>query len=867
MERAQWGGIAVAGLGAALFVALVSTRWLVEMPQALLLFIAFAAGFVGWKYAHRTTYKLFWPFVIVWLAFTHLRLLSGERVSFGVAALAQICVSEGQQWCGRASGDQAGATPVITAMRRDIIKRRNHAAADPEHADALGELIDVTFLIASLQELEERNAAPLDLFDGYLAFFERAAGSNLRSRKDCLTIQHSIVKPDTIFLTRLTPASGVEIANVVRHPWIKGLATWNGETWAFLAVPLDAPIGTTMLPFTVSGATCEVPLRVVTGEENPLSLAAVGGRSLSERQRAEVAAAPEEAVANAAAAEAIVALDEGADAVRDEDDAVAIVVAPAPAAAPAPAPADLPGVGSGAGIGSLGSAERVPDVGADALGELEELRDGLVLNLVEQASRWSSQRLTPSPGAPISPLVDGWADREPERMAYSQRLAFLSFVSVSEMQTSGADVKAWAECVAGPLRAASASCDDGAVLAAVLLRDDSLPTAGRAVRPPPSVGAGWMEPDRDSLSWHLYRYFMVREMWISLLHLGAMLLAPTCYYLMLQRERVEGQGEIVAVQPWPPQDAASLRTVRLQHLLNLRGDLDPPVVYVAFASLFGMASASMFAPLGLDATAMRDFLGALPENTGSSLPSWIAAFSEAPPLVVGFAGYQLFAGLTFGRGLLTGTLGPETFVGLTVRGASVVLIGLAAGLGGLDAVGPAGLVAFAAGAFPMHAWMLLSRAASEQLKVTGEGSLHRLPSDPTMWQQSALSDAGVSTVNDLARADLRRLFERVGLEPRWMLRAIDEALLLDGLDISLAETLAKRGVTSATCLMAYEPAEDDELYEAVRRVRDNLLHNENYRQVHAWLRPQTPLPDHGRRTTVQRGAAAGGTPVAGAQER
>jgi hypothetical protein len=830
MSRQLLIGIALAVGGAVVFGVLISSNYLAGAPQVLTLLLAVMLGFTGWWVGHPTTFKLFWPFLAVWLLCTHMRLMAADKVSYGVGSLAQICLTDGGTWCSRSAVDPPGVDPGLLAMRKDIRQRRSEAALDPNGRDTLGEVLDATFIAASLHSFEERNASFLDVGDDFLAFYERAVGTTLRPRRDCLRLQHSIVRPDTVFLTRLEAEEGVQTAGLMRHPWVKGLARWHDETWAFLAVPPDAPIGTSMLPFSVSGATCRVPLQVVRGDEHPLSLAAQGTSTpptpvatVEPPTDEAIAAITEEPPAPSMAPSAPIASDDARDAQEAQEE---VAVAPL-AARPSGFPVLTPGM----------------DLEGSPI-DIDALADSLVGTMLDQVTSWSVQQNAPPPGATISPLVDSWVERNAVQMPYSQRLTFMAFRDVAEMLDSKADVKAWALCAASTQASGedTTRCEPGQVIAAVLVRDDALPTRGHVVAPPPIEPQGWTPPDRGSLHWSLYRHFMFHQVGISLLHLVAMLVCPLSYYMMLQRECVSVQGTGLALT-WPPLEARDLRKTRLSHLLNLRGDLDPPLVYLAFALVFGIASSSMFAPLGVEATALRDFLLRMPDNTGQTLPSWVYAFTEAPPLVVGFAGYQLYAGLTFGRGLLSGTLGPETFVGLTVRGASVILIGMAVGLAGFDALGPAGLVAFMAGAFPMHAWMLLSRVVSQQLNVTAEGSLHKLPSDPTLWQQSALGDAGISTVNDLARADLERLFSRVGLETPWLLQALDEALLLDGLDASLAEALAKQGITRATSLMVFQPEDDDPLEQPVRQLRDNLLHSANYRQIHAWLRPQTPLPE------------------------
>lgn len=170
---------------------------------------------------------------------------------------------------------------------------------------------------------------------------------------------------------------------------------------------------------------------------------------------------------------------------------------------------------------------------------------------------------------------------------------------------------------------------------------------------------------------------------------------------------------------------------------------------------------------------------------------------------------------------------------------------------------------FIAGVFPTRALEALAKKVNVAIDPDFDStvsSFDGLPSlDPT--KVFALRSAGIQSTYDLAAMPIDMIAERVRIDPYLLGRAVDRAILIDAIGLSVARRLEPFAITSATELVALEdnmPAlveattdahqpvggcADGALRDTALRVAHRLADDSRVQQVRTWLAGRSSTAD------------------------
>jgi len=157
------------------------------------------------------------------------------------------------------------------------------------------------------------------------------------------------------------------------------------------------------------------------------------------------------------------------------------------------------------------------------------------------------------------------------------------------------------------------------------------------------------------------------------------------------------------------------------------------------------------------------------------------------------------------------------------------------------------LFVFIAGVFPVRALEAIAKRANVAIDPEFESdstkSFDGLPSlDPA--KVFALRAAGIQSSYDLAAMPLEDIAARVRIDPRLLGRAVDRALLIEAIGLTLAAKLEPFAITSATELVELnkqQPMPDaiakafGDSDNAVKRLADRLASDPRLEKIQKWL--------------------------------
>jgi hypothetical protein len=329
--------------------------------------------------------------------------------------------------------------------------------------------------------------------------------------------------------------------------------------------------------------------------------------------------------------------------------------------------------------------------------------------------------------------------------------------------------------------------------------------AAAAQRPVPATSIrerAWeraRERARESLGWE----------WMLVLSIQAfnVFLLPGLGVLSFLRARREIREAHTQVKDGNATEGFSSFARAIQHRRNRHLLQTKTRIYFwrryALGALLTLGTTYMFAPRGQLASQLGDYTVSRPVPGGSSHPFFADHFIDAPIMVTGFVGYLLYVFVaSLGRSF-TRDLNDRFTLSLLSRGLVVGLLGLVLSAVADGSDGARALV-FIVGVFPQRGIEWLSKKAA----ITPEGlpgttsSFDALPSIDDD-KATVLREVGINGVHDLARCDLSRLLEDVGIDPNLLARAADRALLVDTFGLEAAKKLEAVPIYTATELVLF----------------------------------------------------------------
>jgi hypothetical protein len=273
-------------------------------------------------------------------------------------------------------------------------------------------------------------------------------------------------------------------------------------------------------------------------------------------------------------------------------------------------------------------------------------------------------------------------------------------------------------------------------------------------------------------------------------------------------------------------------------------DQSHPYFWRRFAFAFGLSVGGqyVFAPWGWQTTHIGQYVTyfALPGHIAH--PFMLEHFVEAPPVIVGFVGFALYAWVTCFRRFVLGSLNHHLLVGLVNRMVVVLILGLVlSSIVGDNEASRA--FAFVVGLVPqtgLDAIGKIARTSVDRLMLDTSTGFQGLP-EFDIAKQSALQELGIESLHDLARMDAAEVMIAAGIAPTVLLEAIDRAILIDTFGPEGVKKLETVPLYTATELVIYvttgkgafvgcpprpamrivdapplEPAEKERRYEIVR---------------------------------------------------
>jgi hypothetical protein len=228
-----------------------------------------------------------------------------------------------------------------------------------------------------------------------------------------------------------------------------------------------------------------------------------------------------------------------------------------------------------------------------------------------------------------------------------------------------------------------------------------------------------------------------------------------------------------------------------------------------FGLLIALASGYLFAPAGMTASIVGEYVTLNPIPGRSSHPFWFEYFKHATPFVYGLAGFLLYSLSAFLERFRGRDLNHRMVLSLLNRGIIVIILSLVlSGITEGDNITRA--LIFIAGVFPstgLQAIAKMSKTTVDRLTEDPSTGFQGLP-EIDVWKQRSLGELGISSVHDLAGTDLRFVLECTGINPHVLMRAADRALLLDTFGTQGVKALAKVPIYTASELVLYARGED-----------------------------------------------------------
>jgi hypothetical protein len=246
---------------------------------------------------------------------------------------------------------------------------------------------------------------------------------------------------------------------------------------------------------------------------------------------------------------------------------------------------------------------------------------------------------------------------------------------------------------------------------------------------------------------------------------------------------------------------------------------------LGFAILLGVGVTGLFSPAGQTASLMGEYVALHPMPGEPSMPFFLQYFRNAPPYVVGFAGFYLYALTTVLKRYQSRSLNQSMMVSLLNRGIVVVLLSLViSGVTQGDSISRA--LIFVVGIFPQTGLQFLSKLSQStvnQLLDDSSAGFRALP-EIDIWIETALAEVGIFSIHDLAVTDWEDLLGTVSTNPSLLLRAADRSVLLSLFGPDRTAKLESIPLYTASELVEYLTAADHAdrrpLVETLLEVKD-----------------------------------------------
>ena len=305
----------------------------------------------------------------------------------------------------------------------------------------------------------------------------------------------------------------------------------------------------------------------------------------------------------------------------------------------------------------------------------------------------------------------------------------------------------------------------------------------------------------------------------------------------------------------PPGVARSLHSRDIQILAETQCLFVPRF---CFGALIVLGTNYVFSPFGLKATYIMNLVD---EHALPGHPTWVlwsTSFASVPVIVVGFVGFLLYALVAASQRFALRDLDDRAVLSLLIRGLVVILLCFALSSSPMNET-VSRIFVFIAGVFPTRALEALAKKVNVAIDPDFDStvsSFDGLPSlDPT--KVFALRSAGIQSTYDLAAMPIDMIAERVRIDPYLLGRAVDRAILIDAMGMSVVRRLEPFAITSATELVALKdqmpdlcelPAAGDAgpppaLRDTALRVARRLADDSRVQQVRTWLAGRPPTAD------------------------
>ena len=283
-------------------------------------------------------------------------------------------------------------------------------------------------------------------------------------------------------------------------------------------------------------------------------------------------------------------------------------------------------------------------------------------------------------------------------------------------------------------------------------------------------------------------------------------------------------------------DSLDLRDKRI-----LAEDQSYFVPRLCFGALLVLGTTYVFAPFGLKTSYIMSLVSDHALLGQTSFALWSNNFGAAPVMVVGFVGFLIYALITATQRFVQDDLDDHAIFALLIRGLVVVLLSFALSSSPINDEASR-LFVFIAGVFPMRALEAIAKRVNitvdPDFPSDGPGSFDGIPSlDPA--KVFALRAAGIQSTYDLAAMPIEEIVGRVRIAPRLLGRAVDRAILIDAIGPKLTADLEPFAITSATELVAVQPAIPEavtaKLGDAPKRAADRLAADARVDKIRRWL--------------------------------
>jgi hypothetical protein len=308
------------------------------------------------------------------------------------------------------------------------------------------------------------------------------------------------------------------------------------------------------------------------------------------------------------------------------------------------------------------------------------------------------------------------------------------------------------------------------------------------------------------------------------------LMFPGLFYAALGRairlRNLDGDGGVdhLGVHVVPNVVRDYLTADRLEYLRLEERNRTHFFVRFGFALLVALGTQYFISPAGMQATALGDFVGLIPEPGTTTYPFFATYLVKAPPYIIGFVGFYVYALSAFFSRFATTALNHLIFLQMFRRGLTSLVLSLI--LTGVWQGAMANAIAFTIGFFPEAGFRYLEKVAQGVggKIVTDNPELQGFRPLPELdvWKQAALAEVGVTGLHDLAHAHWQSVIRETGIDPLLLLHAADRALLIDLLGFDEALKLREVSIRTASALVKYleKGAEHEALVREALGVKD-----------------------------------------------